>query len=146
MEDEDMTHDEFAAWNRFMRERVISYLEGQGIDSPQVGDWPAFEVAPKFGIWCVESKKQEGKIGWWVFAGDCPTDYVSEDGQCHPRAALANLVKRWRGCIPHMKDGRQPPDINFGDGSNIRELGDLLERRVGILQDWIADDDLWEDR
>ncbi len=81
-----------------------------------------------------------------MFAGDCPTDYVSEDGQCHPRAALTNLVKRWTDCVPHMKKGKQPPGIKFGDGSNIRELGDLLERRVGILKDWIADDDLWEDR
>ena len=146
MIDDDMSDNAFAAWNSSMRERAISYLKAQGIDSPQVGDWPAFDVAPEFGIWCVESKKQEGKIGWWVFAGNCPTDYVLEDGQCHPRAALTNLVKQWLNCIPHMKDGRQPPAIKFGDGSNIRELGDLLERRVGIFKDWIADDDLWENR
>jgi hypothetical protein len=45
-----------------------------------------------------------------------------------------------------MRDGEQPSGIKFGDESNIRELGDLLERRVGILKSWIADDDLWEDR
>ena len=127
-----------------MREQAIAYLESQGIDSPQVGDWPAFEVAPKFGIWCVEAKKQRGKIGWWVFAGDCPTDYVSEGGLCHPRVALASLVNRWAEWVPHMKHGNQPPEVKFGGGTNIRELGDLLERRVGILRDWIADDDLWE--
>jgi len=141
-----MDDDEFEAWNRSRRKQAIAYLEGQGIDAPQVGDWPAFEVAPKFGIWCIGSKKQQGKIGWWVFAGDCPTDYVSEDGLCRPRAALTNLVKRWEDCVLHMKQGNQPPDVSFGDGSNIRELGDLLDRRVGILRDWIADDDLWEDR
>ena len=141
-----MEDEEFSTWNRSMREQAITYLESQGIDSPQVGECPAFEVAPKFGIWCVESKKQRGKIGWWVFAGDCPTDYVSEDGQCHPRAALTSLVKRWADCVPQMKDGNQPPGVSFGDGLDIRELGDLLDRRVGILQDWIADEDLWEER
>lgn len=140
-----MDDDEFTAWNRSMRERATYYLESQGIEGPQVGDWPAFEVAPSFGIWCVESKKERGKIGWWVVAGDCPTDYVTEDGQCHPRAALTNLVKRWADWIPDMKDGNQPPEVSLGDGSNIKELGDLLESRVGILRDWLADDEMWED-
>ena len=141
-----MNDDEFAIWNRSRRAQVISYLEAQGISSPQVGDWPAFEVAPHFGIWCVESKKQRGKIGWWAFAGDCPTDYVSEDGQCHPRAALRNLLKSWKESIPYMKAGKQPPNTKFGDGSNIQEMGELLEKRVMILEDWLSDDSLWEER
>jgi len=140
-----MNDQEFATWNSSRRAQVIAYLEAQGISSPQVGDWPAFEVAPHFGIWCVESKKQKGKIGWWAFAGDFPTDYVSEDGQCHPRAALRNLLKSWGDYIPYMRAGKQPPDTKFGDGSNVQELGDLLEKRVKILEDWLRDDSLWEE-
>lgn len=141
-----MNDEEFAAWNSSMRARVFPYLETQGISSPQVGDWPAFEMAPHFGIWCVESKKQKGRIGWWVVAGDCPTDYVSEDGQCHPRAALRNLLRCWKGCVPYMKAGEQPPYAKFGTGANIRELGDLLETRVTILEEWLNDDALWQER
>ena len=141
-----MTQEEFAAWNGLKRAEAASYLEAQGISLPQIGDWPAFDMAPHFAIWCVESKTHEGKIGWWVFAGDCPTDYVSEDGQCHPRAALRNLLKSWKDCIPYMKAGDQPPSTKFGDGSNIRELGDLLEKRAIILEEWLEDDGLWEDR
>lgn len=141
-----MDEQEFATWNNTKRAQIISYLEKQGLSGPEVGAWPAFEIAPHFGIWCIESKKRNGKIGWWAFAGDCPTDYVSEDGQCHPRAALRNLLSRWRDHIPHMKNGLQPPDVRLGDGSNIQKLGDLLERRVAILQEWLEDDTLWENR
>jgi hypothetical protein len=141
-----MNNEEFESWNSAKRAEVISYLERQGISSPQVGDWPAFDVAPFFGIWCVESKIQKGRIGWWAFAGDCPIDYVSEDGQCHPRAALRNLLKSWNDCIPFMKAGMQPPHTRFGDGSNTVELGNLLEKRVAILQEWLSDESLWEDR
>jgi hypothetical protein len=141
-----MNDDDFAAWNSSKRAAVISYLENQGISSPHVGAWPAFEMAPYLGIWCVESKKQQGKIGWWVVAGDCPIDYVSEDGRCHPRAALENLLKRWKRQIPHMKNGVQPPDVKLGDGSNLPLLGDLLERRVAIYEEWLTNDGLWEDR
>ena len=142
-----METKKFAAWNTSKRAQIRSFLEVEGIDDPQIGDWPAFEVAPHFGIWCVESKKQSGKIGWWAFAGDCPTAYVAEDGQCHPRAALRNLLRRWRDHIPHMKKRLQPPDVKFGDGSlDLRELADLLETRVSILQEWLENDALWENR
>ena len=141
-----MNDNEFAEWNTEKRKCVINYLEEQGLESPNVGDWPAFEVAPHFGIWCIESKKQKGKIGWWAFAGDCPIDYVSENGECHPRSALKTLLSKWKSYIPDMKNGNQTPVVNFGDGFNIEELADLLVTRVGILEDWLADDGLWEDR
>jgi hypothetical protein len=141
-----MNEAELSKWNASMRWKAISYLELQGIASPNVGDWPAWDVAPYFGIWCVESMKTPGKIGWWVFAGDCPTDYVSENGECHPRSALRELVSKWKTYLPYMKSGKQPPDTKFGDGSNLQELGDLLETRIGVLEDYLAEDTLWEDR
>ena len=141
-----MDEIEFAKWNADMRGRAIAYLERQGITSPNVGDWPAFEIAPHFGIWCVESNKVRGKIGWWVFVGDCPTDYVSENGDCHPRSALRTLISNWKSYLPYMKSGKQPPEMKFGDGMNLPELGNLLESRLGVLEDWLEYDAIWEDR
>ena len=142
-QNENMNQNEFEIWNRDLRLRVIDYLQNEGIESPQVGDWPAFDVAPHFGIWCVESKKVKGKIGWWAFAGDCPTDYVLENGKCHPREALGDLLARWKECIPLLKSGQQPSGMKFGDGSNPKLLGELLETRVGVLVEWLNDDDIW---
>jgi len=141
-----MTDDEFEQWVEKERGGVEAYLEAQGIGSPTVGPWPAFEMAPYFAIWAVESKRQAGKIGWWAFSGDCPTDYVSEDGKCHPRNALKLLLKQWSSYIPQMKTGKQPHQVKFGSGSNLEELGGLLEARVSLLTEWLADDSLWEDR
>lgn len=141
-----MDDQEFEKWVIDQRTIVESYLQKEGIDNPNVGPWPAFEVSPYFAIWAVESKKTPGKIGWWAFSGDCPTDYVSEDGNCHPRNALKLLLDNWRSHIPSMKQGKQPKNTKFGDGSNLPLLGDLLEKRVAILADWLSDDDLWEDR
>ncbi|MEX0291551.1 MAG: DUF4826 family protein [Flavobacteriaceae bacterium] len=138
-----MNDKEYEDWNNKLRARTIDYLENEGIKSPEVGTWPAFDIAPYFGIWCVESKIQEGKIGWWVFAGDCPTDYVTESGKCHPREALRDLLTKWGKYIPYMKNGQQPPEVKFGDGSNLEQLGNLLEKRVEIYQDWLEDDGLW---
>jgi hypothetical protein len=137
---------EFEEWVIQQRARVEEYLSAQGIAEPKVGPWPAFEVAPVFAIWAVESKKVAGKIGWWAFSGDCPTDYVSEDGQCHPRKALQRLLDQWRSYVTFMKNGKQPPDASIGEGTNLRELAELLKKRIDTLTEWILDDSLWEDR
>ncbi|MEQ8837595.1 MAG: DUF4826 family protein [Lacipirellulaceae bacterium] len=142
-----MTDEEFAQCNAEKRSTLAAYLEQQSIGSPNIGEWPAWEMAPHFGIWCIESQKQPGKIGWWAFAGDCPTDYVSESGACHPRSALRELVWNWEGYVAHMKEGRQPPDTTFHTARHdLDEVAGLLESRVGVLKDWLAEDGLWEDR
>ena len=141
-----MTDDELEIWVGKQQSDVTAYLRQQGIESPNVGPWPAFEMAPHFAIWAVESKIEAGRVGWWAFSGDCPTDYVSEDGNCHPRNSLRLLLERWRNCIPCMKAGIQPPNMKLGDGSNLKLLGELLETRVGLLNEWFENDSLWEDR
>ena len=140
-----MDDKEFENWVTQERKTVELYLSNQGIENPNVGPWPAFEIAPKFAIWAVESKQVAGKIGWWAFSGDCPTDYVTEDGSCHPRNALRILLQNWHNYIPYMKRAEQPPETNLG-GGDLPELGDLLEKRVAVLEEWLLDDSLWEDR
>ena len=95
-----MEYDKPETWILLERTKVEAYLNKEGIENPNVGTWPAFEVSPYFAIWAVESKSSPGKIGWWAFSGDCPTDYISEDGINHPRGALERLIEKWRQYIP----------------------------------------------
>jgi len=141
-----MDDAQFEQWVGKAKAGVVAYLESQGIDSPNVGPWPAWEIAPKFAIWPVESKKCPGKIGWWAFCGDCPTDYVSESGNCHPRAALKDLLDNWAECIPYMRRGENGPNSVMGPKDQLPHLAELLHSRVQILTEWYLDDDLWEDR
>ncbi len=133
-------------WVAKERRRVKDYLVRQGIKNPNVGKWPAFEASPYFAIWAIESKKAPGQIGWWAFSGDCPTDYISAAGKCHPRNALKILLKEWKRHVSYLKKGRQPPNAIFGNSNNLSEVGEQLEKRVAILSGWIKDDSLWEDR
>ena len=139
-----MDDNDFEDWVRQQRQDVAAYLQLQGIEAANVGEWPAFKVAPVFAIWAVESKEIEGKVGWWAFSGDCPTDYVSELGECNPRAALRLLLENWLGYIPHMRAGRMPPGIDFGAEADLPALAELLEARIEILGQWHQDDELWD--
>jgi hypothetical protein len=133
-------------WVEESREKAYSYLESQGIRNPNVGEWPAFEVAPYFAIWAIESQASPGKIGWWAFTGDCPSDYVSEDGSCHPRSALQTLISNWENYVSYLKRGTQPPETSFGSHSDPKELANLLVERISLLKGWGNDDKLWEER
>lgn len=138
-----MTDDEYDAWVESERPAVKQYLERQGISSPNI-EWPAFDVPPHFAIWAVESKGAPGNVGWWAFSGDCPTDYVSEDGNSHPRNALKLLLDRWGAYVPELKGGKQPSGIHFGNGTPPKILGDLLQDRVALLTSWLEDEELWK--
>jgi hypothetical protein len=140
----ELTEDEYDAWAAQERGLVNAYLEREGIASPNV-EWPAFDVAPHFAIWAVESKLAPGSVGWWAFSGDCPTDHVSDDGHSHPRNALRLLLEKWRAYVPALKAGQQPRGVSFGDGADLALLGTSLERRISLLTEWLEDDGLWVD-
>ncbi|MCE2573741.1 DUF4826 family protein [Motilimonas eburnea] len=139
-----MTDDEYDSWVGSQRSNVLEYLELNGLVSPTLAEWPAFDVAPHFAIWAIESKEQPGAVGWWAFSGDCPTDYVSESGDCHPRSALRDLLKAWKSYLPYLKEGRQPENTSFGKDSDFKRLANLLESRIEILDNWLTDDEVWE--
>ena len=141
-----MNDTELENWISDQQSQVVQYLEKQGITTPNVASWPAFEIAPYFAIWAVESKQVSGKIGWWAFSGDCPIDYVTENGSCHPRVALEQLIKNWEVYIPYMKSGKQPPNTKFTYEEDLVSLAGLLETRLSILRDWHKDDGIWENR
>jgi hypothetical protein len=74
---EGLTAVEEEQWCAEQRDHVVSYLTRQGLQSPSVGDWPAWHVAPSIAVWAVESLKKPGSVGWWAISGDLPTDYTS---------------------------------------------------------------------
>lgn len=130
-------------WCLEARKQVTAYLSSQGVSHGEVGEWPAWHVAPIVSVWAIESAKRPGWVGWWVIYGDLPTDYVSAAEIKHPRSAIEAFAKRWRNYVSAFRSGQPPSDFVLGDGS--KEFVELLENRTGILAGWVDDDDLWAD-
>lgn len=122
---------------------MIEYLRREGVRHGQVGEGPAWHVLPHVSIWAIESAATPGAVGWWVFSGDGPTDYVSALQPAHPRDALRALAVRWKEIADHMRRGEAHPTIELGGPTQWPELGPLLERRAEVLEAWVADDSLW---
>lgn len=132
-------------WCFERRSSVAEYLKRQNVDHGEIGEWPAWHVAPYVSIWAIESKKSPGWVGWWVISGDLPTDYIGADKLKHPRTALKAIAERWLEVAGYMKQGKRHPTIIIGNSmpENQAELTPLLEKRASLLLKWSADDSYW---
>jgi len=131
-------------WVLSTRKEVETFLRNHSVEHGEVGEWPAWHVAPMTSIWAIESKICPGAVGRCVIAGDHPTDYVSANGVRPPRAAPAGLRARSREVVQHMNQGTPHPTIRLGNASNWSDLAELLEPRTELLEKWANDSSLWD--
>jgi hypothetical protein len=129
------------AWCLSVRPKVLEYLNRGGVVHGQVGDRPAWHIAPYVALWAIESPTRLGAVGWWVICGDLPTDCCSSHECRHPRVALRRIVDRWQDALAHCKPG----DKTIGPTGISATLTGLLTRRVELLLDYANDDGLWPD-
>lgn len=132
-------------WCDARRQDVIDYLGRQAVRHGEVGEWPAWHIAPYVSIWAIESCTAPGWVGWWAICGDLPTDYVSAAEIKHPREAVRAIAQRWRDASQFMARGEAHPTITIGSPAEWPELAPMLRSRAGILHEWAEDDDLWDD-
>lgn len=138
-EDEHLTD----AWRETQRATIARYLADQGCKHGEIAEWPAYNVAPHAGLWAVQSIVHPDLIGWWVVAGDCPTDYVDGVGLPHPRDALRHFGRSWLQLSAAMSRGETLPSVHVGTPETRTSLAPLLERRARRLLDG-AESNYWD--
>lgn len=133
-------------WCAEMRTQVLHYLATQRASHGEVGEWPAWHIAPYVSIWAVESVAKPGRVGWWVVSGDLPTDYVSAEVIEHPRGAMQSFADRWQGYAAAVRDGAAFDGVEIaGVRDDPGGMLPVLESRAETLAEWAADDSLWEE-
>jgi hypothetical protein len=130
-------------WCSERRSDVLDYLQQQRLVHGQVGEWPAWHLAPYVSIWAIESATNRGSVGWWAIAGDLPTDYVSAASIKHPRNAMQAISARWHSAAVDMAQGNAAQAISIGKPSDWQLLAPQLASRANLLQSWAADAAVW---
>lgn len=133
------------AWCGEQRRQVLLYLSEEGFQSPTVGDWPAWHVAPIISVWAVESVEQPSWVGWWVVSGDFPTDYIACGSDRHPRQALREIGLRWQDAAGKWAGGKPANGWRLRNPHQERELAPLLATRAKLFLEIAADDSNWEE-
>lgn len=133
-----------ARWLAEQRANVQRYLEGESVLHGNISPEPEWFLAPYISLWTVESLKTPGSPGWWAISGDLPTDYLRAADAATARGALREFAQRWTEVSACMLRGEQHPTVKIGNEKNRQNLGDLLQQRAEILQQWANDDVMWE--
>ena len=133
-------------WVAEQRGMVLAYLQREGIQHGEVGEWPAWHLLPYLAVWAIESFAARGRVGWWVISGDVPTDYVSFGDADHPREVMRHFARQWAEVSSFMLRGEPHPENTIGPPDQWPELSDLLQRRAELLRRYANDDSLWDDR
>ena len=148
----DINYDDPAieeAWCEERRSQVVEYLARQqkkcGLIHGEIGEWPAWHVAPYVSLWAVESVVSPGSVGWWVICGDLPTDYVSSKDAKSPRAAIREISANWKELASKTSDGSKGGSQWLDPLGAEERLQPLLALRANLLSDWANDDSIWTD-
>jgi hypothetical protein len=126
---DDLSEEAEEEWCAEQRNLVVAYLVKQGLAAPNVGEWPAWHIAPVIAVWAVESQSRPDWVGWWAISGDVPTDYTTCGEERHPREALRDIGHRWSEEAAAQDD----------------QLASLLKARGMLLVEWADDDNIWLD-
>jgi hypothetical protein len=109
----------------------------------RIGERPAWFAMPYASLWAVESAHRPEWIGWWVIAGDLPTDALAAHDLPSPRDALRAFGKRWVLHGAALDHGEVPPAwAHLPDGA-LPKLAAQLKRRGAALQLWADDAAAW---
>jgi hypothetical protein len=131
-------------WCFARRDEVLGYLDRQGVKHREVGEWPAWFVAPYVSVWAIESLKCPGSVGWWAICGDLPTDYISSKDLSNPREVVNAFADVWQELSSYMERGEPHPSTIIGSPEDWPKLAPLLRTRANILHEWAEDDTMWE--
>ena len=130
-------------WCSERRKQVLAYLATEQVTHGQVGDWPAWHLAPYASIWAIESLANPGWVDWWVICGDLPSDYLSASSIKHPRDAMVAFANRWRKAAELMAIGQDSHGFLVGSREQWPTLAPLLASRAALLQEVAADKAQW---
>jgi hypothetical protein len=109
----------------------------------RIGERPAWFAMPYASVWAVERADRPEWIGWWVIAGDLPTDAIKAHDLTAPRDALRAFGKRWVLHAEALDRGEVPAAWAHVPVEALPKLAAQLHKRGPALQVWADDAGAW---
>jgi Domain of unknown function (DUF4826) len=130
-------------WCAARAAEVLACVQRQALEHGRIGEWPAWHVMPYASLWAVESKNRPEWMGWWVIAGDLPTDVLAAHDLPTPRDAMRAFGKRWVLHGESLDRGDVPPAWAHLPDDALPKLAATLKTRGAALQVWADDAASW---
>ena len=139
----DTTSSEAERWCAERAVDVAACADRVAPEHGRIGERPAWFALPYASLWAVESAHRPEWIGWWVIAGDLPTDALAAHDLATPRDAMRAFGKRWVLHGEQLDRGDVPPAWSHLPDDALPKLAAQLKRRGAALQVWADDAASW---
>jgi hypothetical protein len=136
--------NEEEAWCAERRAQVAAHLKGERVKHTEIGEWPAWHIAPIVSLWALDAGDAPAREGAWAICGDVPTDTITRDAPKSPRAAVRAFAQRWHDAAAQMVTGDSVEKAEPRKKDRVHELALFLEVRSRQLIDWANDDSMWD--
>jgi Domain of unknown function (DUF4826) len=136
--------NEEEAWCSERRMQIAAHLKTERANDLEVGQWPAWHIAPIVSLWALNPTGASVREGAWAICGDVPTDVIANEAQKTPRAAVRAFAKRWHDAAARITSAEPSQKATQGKSERAYELALFLEVRARQLIDWTNDDSLWD--
>lgn len=120
-------------WLAERREDIRYYFVSREIICQRIPQQPVWSHVPLTSVWIVKGVGIPGLVGWYVIAGDHPTDIVGLGSFSHPAAVLRHFSTKWQGLAEQMMDGVLVKDFRFPTDADPVHFGEVISQRAERL-------------
>lgn len=131
------------SWCDARAAEVAACIDRLAPEHGRIGERPARFAMPYASLWAVESAHRPEWIGWWVVAGDLPTDALAAHDLATPRDAMRAFGKRWVLQGEQLDRGDVPLAWSHLPDDALPKLAAQLKKRGAALQVWADDATAW---
>lgn len=100
-------------WIKERRDDIRDYYHSRNLVCQKIPEQPLWSSMPFTSIWLIKAVATPGFHGWYVIAGDHPTDIVGMGGLEGPQDALLYFGRRWLQAAKQLKEGEAFPDFRI---------------------------------
>ena len=143
MPSKDYDPAEEQEWLDEQEAHALDYLDRESVahDANLEIEWC---LAPYVSVWSSPGRGKTPRT--WIICGDLPADFIQDEMISDARSAVRAFSTRWTDVSRCMLKGELHPTIQIGVSTKpneLKELGDLMNRRASLLLKWCADDSVW---
>lgn len=121
-------------WLEERRKDIQYYYHSRQLVCQKIPEHPIWSAMPVTSIWLVKAVGTPGFHGWFVIAGDHPTDIVGMGGIEGPKEALIYFSKKWKRAAETLKAGDSYPDFRIENIDERPKFGKAIADRAYQLE------------
>lgn len=121
-------------WIKERRDDIQYYYHSRQLVCQKIPEAPIWSAMPLTSIWLVKAVGTPGFHGWFVIAGDHPTDITGMGGLSGAQDVLYYFATKWKRAAEHLIAGESVSDFRINNIEDRPRFGRVIKERAFQLE------------